>query len=74
MDARIQGLWILFDAWAVAWVDPAELRRHAQGIYLADDADLWDDAWDGNFYRVDEERTAEVKSKVRNMVVKKNSK
>ena len=34
----------------------------------------WCEEWDGKCYWVDEERTAEVKSKVRNMVVKKNSK
>ena len=34
----------------------------------------WCEAWDGKCYWVNEERSAEVKSKVRNMVVKKNSK
>ena len=69
---------------------PAELRRQAQGIYSVEweqaqgcewdsgwrDEDAgWCEEWDGKCYWVDEEeRTVEVKSKVRNMVVKKNSK
>ena len=40
----------------------------------ADEDEGWCDEWDGKCYWVDEERSAEVKSKVRNMVVKKNSK
>ena len=44
------------------------------GVVYADEDEGWCDEWDGKCYWVDEERSAEVKSKVRNMVVKKNSK
>ena len=74
--ARIQGLAAAVDAWAGASVDPAELRRRAQGIYSVEweqaqgcewdggwrDKDAgWCEEWDGKRYWVDEERTVEVK-------------
>ena len=87
MDARIQGLYAVVDAWAVAWVDPAELRRQAQGIYLgdvyADEDEGWCEEWDGVKNEdaddeYDKENNMLVKEdacvKSNNMVVRKNSK
>ena len=39
-----------------------------------DEDEDWCEEWDGKCYWVDEERSTEVKTKIRNMVVKKNSK
>ena len=44
------------------------------GAVDEDEDKEWCEEWDGNCYWVDGERSAEVKSKVRSMVVKKNSK
>ena len=81
MDARIQGLYAVFDAWAAAWVDPAELRRQAQVIYLdvfVDEYERWPEEGDYADDEYDKENNMVVKEdacvKSNNMVVKKNSK
>ena len=80
MAARIQGLWILFDAWAAAWVDPAELKRPAQGIYLVDvsvdEYERWPEEGDYADDEYDKENNMVVKKdacvKSNNMVVRKS--
>ena len=82
MDARIQGLWILFDTWAAAcqW-DPAELRRQAHVIYLdvfVDEYERWPEEGDYADDECDKGKNMVVKKdacvKENNMVVRKNSK
>ena len=44
------------------------------GVVDEDADEEWCEEWDGKCYWVDGERSTEVKSKIRNMVVKENGK